>query len=121
MEGAAIEVAAREPRGLARVRALGLRRLGAVIGLASALSWGCSKGRAPADCRDDMVNINTGTATQLASLKGIGPERAADIIAHRARHGRFEKVAHVKQVKGIGEKTYERLRHRLTVTCETAR
>lgn len=82
-------------------------------------SWAC-KGRAPADCRPDMVNLNTASAAELAQLKGIGPARAADIIAHREAQP-FNRVADIKKVKGIGPKTYVRLRHRLTVTCQTSR
>lgn len=51
------------------------------------------------------VNINTATATELASLKGIGDAKAAAIISYREQNGGFESADDLSNVKGIGSKT----------------
>lgn len=56
--------------------------------------------------QDNKININTATAEQLQSLKGIGPSKAAAIIADREKLGAFQSIDEIKRVKGIGEKLY---------------
>lgn len=55
------------------------------------------------------VNINQATAAQLATLSGIGPKKAGDIIAYRTAHGPFKTVDDLTHVKGIGAKSLSRL------------
>jgi comEA protein len=55
------------------------------------------------------VDINQADATQLTTLKGIGPKKAAQIIAYRTAHGAFKTVADLGAVKGIGAKAVTRL------------
>lgn len=55
------------------------------------------------------VNINQATASQLATLSGIGPKKAQDIVAYRAAHGPFKTVDDLTHVKGIGAKSLVRL------------
>jgi competence protein ComEA len=61
------------------------------------------------------INLNTATATELAKLPGIGEKVAARILAYREENGRFQKVEEIMNVKGIGEKTFTRLRKNLYV------
>ena len=77
--------------------------------------------RVPAQSQDlgvpetDVVNINAATPAVLASrLKGIGPSKAAAIVQYREQHGAFETVDALVNVKGIGVKTLEKLRDRIT-------
>ena len=65
------------------------------------------------------ININSASATELASLPGIGDSKAQAIIEHRAAEP-FKTVDDLKKVKGIGEKTLESLRPNITVGAETA-
>jgi len=60
-------------------------------------------------------NLNTADATQLAVLPGIGRVRAQAIIAYRQRQP-FRSIEDVVKVKGIGRKTFARLRPYLTVS-----
>jgi len=61
------------------------------------------------------VNLNTADVQTLARLNGVGEKKAADIIAYREAHGRFNTVEDLLQVKGIGERTLEKNRNLLTV------
>ena len=55
------------------------------------------------------VNINTADAKTLQALPRIGPRMAERILAHRAKSGPFVHIEDLKKVKGIGDKTLERL------------
>ena len=62
------------------------------------------------------VDINTASAEALAeTIHGVGLKRARAIVLHREEHGAFESVDQLAQVQGIGAKTIERNRDRLTV------
>lgn len=55
------------------------------------------------------VDPNTATLAQLQELPGVGPALAGRIVAYRQAHGPFRRVADLTRVRGIGEKTLERL------------
>jgi competence protein ComEA len=61
------------------------------------------------------VNLNTATAAELSSLKGIGDTKAQAIIAHREKNGAFKSVEDLKAVAGIGDKLVEQLRPQVTL------
>ncbi|MHC3994909.1 ComEA family DNA-binding protein [Thiomicrolovo sp. ZZH C-3] len=60
------------------------------------------------------VNLNTATAEELESLKGIGPSTAAKIIEYRKEH-RFNSIEDIMNVKGVGEKTFLKIKDDLEV------
>ena len=61
------------------------------------------------------VNINTATVEQLVRLERIGPSYAAKIVAFREANGPFEKPEDIMRVQGIGMKTFEINKKRITV------
>lgn len=61
------------------------------------------------------VNLNTATAADLAKLPGIGPAVAARIVEYRQKNGSFKKIEELMNVKGIGEKTFLKLKPLVTV------
>jgi competence protein ComEA len=64
---------------------------------------------------DAKININTATAEQLDTLPGIGPDLAKRIVDWRESQGPFASIADIKQVSGIGDGIFERLKDRITV------
>ena len=66
------------------------------------------------------VNVNTATQAQLESLPGIGAAAAKRIIEYRDKNGKFKKVEELMNVKGIGEKSFLKLKPMITVGAATA-
>jgi competence protein ComEA len=66
-----------------------------------------------------VVNLNTATPAELGLLPGIGPSKAAAIVAYRARGRRFERVEDILRVRGIGRATFRRLQPMLTINGPT--
>jgi competence protein ComEA len=62
------------------------------------------------------VNINTASQSELEALSGIGPAKAKAIIDYRKINGNFKTVEDVKNVKGIGDKIFEKIKPELSVT-----
>ena len=56
-----------------------------------------------------VVDINKATAKQFSAVKGVGPKRAAAIVAYRKQHGHFNSVSGLTAVKGIGKKFLARI------------
>jgi competence protein ComEA len=64
------------------------------------------------------VNINTASVAQLEALPGIGTKTAQLIVDHRQKNGPFKKVEELMNVKGIGEKSFLKLKPMVTVGAE---
>jgi competence protein ComEA len=62
-----------------------------------------------------QINVNTATAEELMSLKGVGKTKSQAIIDHREKNGPFKSVDDLKAVPGIGDKLLEQLRPEITV------
>jgi len=69
----------------------------------------------PALAAEKKININTATAEELMTLKGIGEKKADAIIEYREAHGLFESVDDLKNVKGIGDKIFESIKSEITI------
>ncbi len=61
------------------------------------------------------VNINTATGEQLQILPRIGPSMSQRIIQYRREHGSFTSIDAIKKVKGIGDKTFEKIKSQITI------
>ena len=62
----------------------------------------------------NLVNINTADSNKLQTLPGIGPSKAKKIIEFREKN-QFKKIEEIKNVDGIGEKTFESLKSLITI------
>ncbi|MDD6191016.1 MAG: ComEA family DNA-binding protein [Firmicutes bacterium] len=61
------------------------------------------------------ININTADSGQLQELNGVGPATAQKIIDYRTQNGSFTSIEDIKNVSGIGDKTFEKLRDSITI------
>ncbi|MGW3959395.1 helix-hairpin-helix domain-containing protein [Amycolatopsis sp. NPDC005003] len=61
------------------------------------------------------LNLNSATADQLDTLPGVGEVMAKRIVQWRTDHGGFTKVEQLRDVDGIGESRFEKLREQVTV------
>lgn len=61
------------------------------------------------------VNINTATKEELTTLDGIGEKYAERIIETRERRGGFTSIEQITEVKGIGQKRFEKIKDEITV------
>ncbi len=75
--------------------------------------------RVEADDRTDEeappVNINQADEAELQSLPGVGPAKAANIVAYRRQNGPFESKEELMAVEGIGEQIFMNIRDRVTI------
>ena len=62
------------------------------------------------------LNVNTASAAELEELPGIGPATAARIVEYRQKNGNFKKVEDLMNIRGIGEKSFLKLKPLITVT-----
>ncbi|WP_233190020.1 helix-hairpin-helix domain-containing protein [Sporosarcina sp. P35] len=61
------------------------------------------------DSSSAKVNINTANESEFQTLPGIGPAKAAAIIQYREENGAFKQLDDLKNISGIGDKTFEKL------------
>ncbi|MCL2638648.1 MAG: ComEA family DNA-binding protein [Oscillospiraceae bacterium] len=65
--------------------------------------------------KTSLVNINTASLDELMTLQGIGPAIGQRIIDYREESGLFMTIHELKEVSGIGEVMFERIRELITV------
>lgn len=84
-------------------------------GEAAAVPQVPAAGNAPAGADSQRVNINTAGLSELTSLNGIGPGKAQAILDYREEHGGFSSIEEIKQVGGIGETIYDKIKAHIEV------
>lgn len=67
------------------------------------------------DTASNKVNINIATLEELLTLTGIGESKAQAIIEHRNEIGKFTNIEELKEVSGIGEALYEKIKDNITI------
>lgn len=73
----------------------------------------------PAGAAEGVVNINTADAAALSLLPGVGPSMAGRIVEFRTENGKFESAADLMLVRGIGERSFERMRSYVAIEGDT--
>ena len=63
------------------------------------------------------INLNTATVAQLETLPGIGKSTAERILEYRQKNGGFKRVEDLMNVRGIGEKSFLKMKPLITVTA----
>lgn len=89
------------------------RIVAAALALAITLSAGLASAAGKA-APTGKVNINAASADQLSALPGVGAKLAARIVEYRQKSGAFKSVQELMNVKGVGEKNFEKLQPYLT-------
>lgn len=87
-------------------------------GSSSGLSGGSSNGSATNSSQtssssgivNGKVSLNSASSEELQTLTGIGPALATRIIEYREHNGSFKTIEDLKQVSGIGDKTFDKLK-----------
>ena len=92
----------------------------AIAALAAGLSpagASATQGAAKAEGKPStVINVNTATVAELEALPGIGASTAARIVEYRQKNGPFKKIEDLMNVRGVGEKSFLKLRSLLTVS-----
>ena len=65
--------------------------------------------------QSDKININTADIDALCTLSGIGEGKALNIVAYRSANGDFKSVEDIKNVSGIGEAIYEKIKDKICI------
>jgi competence protein ComEA len=73
---------------------------------------------APASSKP-AINLNAATVDQLETLPGIGRKTAERIIEYRTKSGGFKRIEDLMNVKGIGEKSFLKLKPLVAVPPKT--
>lgn len=61
------------------------------------------------------ISINTATIEELTSLQGIGEKKAKSIVEHREKAGSFAAIEDLKDVKGVGDKIFNKIKDQITI------
>jgi competence protein ComEA len=65
--------------------------------------------------KQGKINLNKADENELQNLPGIGPSKAAAIMEYRVTNGPFKSVEDLKNISGIGDKTFDKLKDLITV------
>ncbi len=78
-------------------------------------STGGKTGVATVETVSGKININTASVGELETLPGIGFAYASAIVEYREEKGSFSSIEEIKNVSGIGEKTFEKIKDLISV------
>lgn len=69
----------------------------------------------PTEQKSDIININTADMVQLMKLPSVGEVTATNIIAYRNENGNFKTIEDIKNVKRIGDITFDKIKDLIVV------
>ena len=84
-------------------------------GVSSKEDTNSTQGSSSTSTSNEKVNINTATQEELDTLPGIGPSIASKIIDYREQNGKFNSIEEIKEVSGIGDAKYEKIKDSITI------
>lgn len=62
---------------------------------------------------DGLISINTANESELKQIPGVGDVKAKAIIGYREANGGFKSIDEMKNIDGIGEKTFEKMKDKI--------
>ena len=63
----------------------------------------------------NLIDINKASKSELMQLSGIGEARALDIISYREKHGAFKRIEDIKNVSGIKDAAFNKIKDYICV------
>ena len=67
------------------------------------------------ETNNSIVNINKATQAEFETLPGIGPSIASKIITYRNEKGNFNNIEEIKNVSGIGDSKFEKIKEFISI------
>ena len=67
------------------------------------------------EATDTKISINKATVKELQKLDGIGESKAEAIVKYRENNGEFKKIEDIKNVSGIGDSAFEKIKDKITL------
>ena len=67
------------------------------------------------DNDNSKVSLNNSSKEELMTLTGIGEKKALDIIEYREKNNGFKNIEDIKNIKGIGDSIFDKIKDRLTL------
>lgn len=65
--------------------------------------------------KNNKININKASQTELETIPGVGPSTALKIINYREKNGKFNSIEDIKNVAGIGDAKYNKMKDYISV------
>ena len=62
-----------------------------------------------------MININTANEEELQKLPGVGSSIAIRIVQYRKENGKFNKIEDIKNISGIGDSKFDKIKNNIFV------
>ena len=67
------------------------------------------------DKLDNKISINNASIQELVKIPGVGEAKAKDIVFYREKNGLFKTIEDIKQVSGIGDSLFEKIKDNITI------